>query len=49
MGYPEQPVTKKMIYGRLRKYRCRRYGRIFKDYWLPEDNRVCPRCIEQNG
>jgi len=44
MGYPEQPVTRKMLYGRLRTYTCRKCGRKFKDYYLPEEKRVCPRC-----
>lgn len=44
MGYPEQPVTRRMKYGRLRRYKCRAYGQSFKDYYLPEDKRVYPRC-----
>ena len=44
MGNPEQPVTMKMLYGKLRRYKCRVCGRTFRDYYLPEDERVCPRC-----
>lgn len=40
----EQPITNRMKYGKLRRYKCRLCGRIFKDYYLPEDKRVCPRC-----
>jgi rRNA maturation endonuclease Nob1 len=47
MGYPEQPITKRMKYGRLRRYKCRVCGRSFKDYYLPEDRRVCARCVVQ--
>jgi len=49
MGYPEQPVTRCMRYGRLRRYKCRVCGRSFKDYYLPEDKRVCARCVVQRG
>ena len=50
MGYPEQPITRKMLYGGLRHYECRQCGRVFKDYCLPEEKRVCPRCLaKQNG
>ncbi len=28
----------------LRRYKCRVCGRPFKDYYLPEEKRVCPRC-----
>jgi len=44
VGNPEQPVTMKMLYGKLRRYKCRVCGRTFRDYYLPEDERVCPRC-----
>lgn len=46
MGFPEQPVTRRMIRGKLRRYKCRVCGRIFKDYYLPEEKRVCARCTE---
>jgi len=36
-----------MKYGRLRRYTCRSCGAKFKDYYLPEDKRVCPRCAEK--
>jgi hypothetical protein len=48
MGYPQQPITRKMIYGRLRTYKCRSCGRAFKDHYLPEGKRVCARCAEKN-
>ncbi|GAI67679.1 unnamed protein product, partial [marine sediment metagenome] len=44
MGMREQPTTNRMKYGRLRRYKCRMCGRTFKDYYLPEDKRVCTRC-----
>ncbi len=44
MGVKEQPIIRVMKYGRLRRYKCRVCGRTFKDYYLPEDKRVCPRC-----
>lgn len=47
MGYPEQPITKAMKYGKVRRYRCRKCGRTFKDYYLPEDKRVCARCVRE--
>ena len=49
MGFPEQPVTRKMLYGKLRRYTCRKCGVKFKDYWLPEDKRVCPRCAAKEN
>ena len=45
MGYPEQPITNRMKYGKLRHYTCRSCGVKFKDYYLPEEKRVCPRCL----
>lgn len=48
MGNPEQPITRKMLYGKLRYYKCRRCGRKFKDYFLPEEKRVCMRCTERD-
>jgi len=47
MGTKEQPVTKRMLYGKLRIYKCRKCGRKFKDYYLPEEDRVCARCIRE--
>ena len=44
MGVREQPVTNRMKYGRLRRYKCRVCGGTFKDYYLPEDKRLCTRC-----
>jgi len=44
MGVREQPITRKMIYGRLRRYTCRVCGLTFKDYYLPEEKRICTRC-----
>ena len=44
MGMREQPVTRVMKYGKLRRYKCRRCGKLFRDYYLPEDKRVCTRC-----
>jgi rRNA maturation endonuclease Nob1 len=44
MGNPEYPswkVQKK----RLRKYKCRICDRTFRDWYLPEGKRICPRCI----
>ena len=40
----EQPITNRMKYGKLRRYKCRVCGKLFKDYFLPEEERVCPRC-----
>jgi len=34
-----------MIYDRLRWYKYQRCGRIFKDWYLLEEKRVCPRCM----
>ena len=48
VGFPEQPITNRMKYGKVRKYKCRRCGRVFKDYYLPEEKRVCVRCAEKN-
>jgi DNA-directed RNA polymerase subunit RPC12/RpoP len=45
MGYPECPSWKERR--TLRSYKCRRCGRKFKDYYLPEEKRVCPRCYEK--
>ncbi|MBA7581480.1 hypothetical protein ES708_23385 [subsurface metagenome] len=47
MGVKEQPITKAMKYGRLRRYKCRGCGRTFKDYYLPEEERVCPKCASK--
>ena len=44
MGVKEQPITMVMKYGKVRRYTCRVCGRSFKDYYLPEEKRVCPRC-----
>ena len=46
MGMREQPITNRMKYGRLRRYKCRKCGRTFKDYHLQEEERVCPKCAE---
>ena len=46
MGFPEQPITNRMKYGKLRNYTCRQCGRKFKDYYLSEEKRVCARCTE---
>jgi len=32
----EQPLTRKMIYGTLHRYRCRECGNKFRDYYAPE-------------
>jgi len=45
MGVREQPITRAMKYGRLRRYKCRGCGQTFKDYYLPEEERVCPKCV----
>ena len=45
MGYPEFPSWKEKR--KLRRYTCRRCGRKFKDYYLPEEKRICPRCLEK--
>ncbi len=47
MGMREQPVTRCMEYGPLRRYKCRVCGRTFKDYFLPEDKRICSRCLAE--
>jgi len=44
VGVKEQPVTRVMKYGKVRRYTCRRCGRPFKDFWLPEEGRLCTRC-----
>jgi len=44
MGVREQPITRVTKYGKLSRYTCRVCGRTFKDYYLPEDKRVCTRC-----
>ena len=44
MGVREQPITRAMKYGKIRRYKCRLCGRTFNDYYLPEDKRVCTRC-----
>ncbi|MBA7579246.1 hypothetical protein ES708_21115 [subsurface metagenome] len=44
MGFPEQPITREMKYGKIRRYKCRVCGRTFNDYWLREEKRVCTRC-----
>ena len=49
MGVKEQPVTNRMKYGKLRRYTCRLCGQAFKDYWLPEKERICPRCHPKPG
>jgi transposase-like protein len=33
-----------MLYGKLRRYKCRLCGRVFKDYYLPEEKRVSEVC-----
>ena len=45
MGVREQPITNRMKYGKLRTYKCLKCGRLFKDYYLPEEKRVCSRCL----
>ena len=45
VGYREEPPRKE--YGSLRAYKCRRCGEKFKDYYLPEKKRICPRCAEK--
>jgi rubrerythrin len=47
MGYPEYPSWKEKR--KLRRYKCRICGTVFKDYYLPEDKRVCPRCVGWPG
>ena len=47
VGVKEQPVTRVMKYGKVRRYTCRRCGRPFRDYYLPEGKRVCPRCVAE--
>jgi len=44
MGVREQPITRAMKYGRLQSYKCRKCGHTFKDYYLPEEKRLCPKC-----
>jgi len=48
VGYPEQPVSRSLKYRKLRRYKCRVCGRIFKDWYLPEEKRICPRCLSEN-
>ena len=43
MGVREQPISRATKY-KVRRYRCRKCGRTFKDYYLPEEKRVCTRC-----
>ena len=47
MGVREQPITRVMIYGKLRNYKCRVCGRLFRDYYLPEEKRVCTKCAAE--
>ena len=47
MGYRQQPPQKE--YGSVRNYKCRKCGRVFKDWYLPEEKRVCTRCAEHKG
>ena len=49
MGVKEQPITRAMEYGKLRRYKCRKCSRTFKDHYLMEDKRVCPRCAVTMG
>jgi len=49
MGVRDQPITNRMKYGSLRRYKCRLCGRTFKDYYLPEDKRLCTRCAEKDS
>ena len=44
MGFPEQPITREMKYGKIRRYKCHLCGRTFNDYYLPEEKRLCARC-----
>jgi len=45
MGMREQPITRRMKYGKMRRYKCRVCGRTFNDYALPEDERICTKCL----
>jgi len=38
MGYPEYPIWKEKR--RLRRYKCRICGKVFKDWYLPEAERA---------
>ena len=49
VGVREQPITRKMMYGKLRRYKCRVCGKLFKDYFLPEEKRMCPRCLRNEN
>ncbi len=33
----------------LRRYKCRVCGRTFKNYYLLEEKRVCPRCLREDN
>ena len=44
MGIREQPITRAIKYGKLRRYKCRMCSRTFRDNYLPEAKRVCSRC-----
>jgi rubrerythrin len=45
MGYPEYPSWKEKR--KLRRYKCRVCGRVFKDWYLSEQERICPTCARQ--
>lgn len=49
MGVREQSITNRMKYGRLWRYKCRVCGQPFRDYYLPEDKRVCTRRCAAKG
>jgi hypothetical protein len=49
MGYPEQPVCRNMEYVKIRRYKCRKCGQFFKDYYWPEAKRVCAKCAKAKG
>ncbi|MBW2560643.1 MAG: hypothetical protein JRE40_07290 [Deltaproteobacteria bacterium] len=46
MGMREEPVEENM-HGKLRQYKCRLCGVVFKEYYLPEDKRICASCLEK--
>lgn len=46
MGMPEQPAKEKR---KLFKYKCRKCCKEFKDWYLPEDKRICTECLNSEN
>jgi len=40
MGVREQPITRVMIYGKLRRYKCRVCGLLFREPKPPESSKA---------